>query len=84
MAQHDFFEHTAPEKAVSSPWDRAEECGTNANGENIAQGQRSPEDVMEDWIDSPGHNENMLNSRFTRVGIGYFADGRYWGQIFGN
>lgn len=83
MSQHSFFAHEAEEDGVVLPWDRAELCGTRANGENIAQGQRSPADVMEAWIESPGHNENMLNSRFTRVGIGYVAQGRYWGQIFG-
>jgi|SRR5688572_18781870 uncharacterized protein YkwD len=83
MSQHTFFDHEAEEDGVVLPWDRAELCGTSANGENIAQGQRSPADVMEAWIESPGHNENMLNPRFTRVGIGYVAQGRYWGQIFG-
>jgi uncharacterized protein YkwD len=38
---------------------------------------------MEAWTESQGHNENMLNARFKRVGIGYVAQGRYWGQIFG-
>lgn len=83
MSQHSFFAHEAEEPEVELPWDRAEFCGASANGENIAQGQRSPDDVMEDWINSSGHNQNMLNPRFTRVGIGYAADGRYWGQLFG-
>jgi uncharacterized protein YkwD len=83
MSQHSFFAHEAEESAVASPWDRAELCGTSAAGENIAQGQRSPAAVMQDWTESDGHNDNMLGERFTRVGIGYAADGRYWGQIFG-
>ncbi len=83
MSQHTFFDHEAEEDGVVLPWDRAKLCGTSANGENIAQGQRSAAAVMEAWTESQGHNENMLNPRFTRVGIGYVADGRYWGQIFG-
>ncbi|MDQ2645317.1 MAG: CAP domain-containing protein, partial [Myxococcota bacterium] len=83
MSQHTFFDHEADEEGVVLPWDRAKLCGTSANGENIAQGQRSPAAVMEAWTESQGHNENMLNPRFKRVGIGYVADGRYWGQIFG-
>ena len=83
MSQHSFFDHEAEEDGVVLPWDRAKLCGTSANGENIAQGQRSPAAVMEAWTESQGHNENMLNPRFTRVGIGYVAQGRYWGQIFG-
>jgi uncharacterized protein YkwD len=82
MSQHSFFAHEAEEAGVVTPWDRAKLCGTAANGENIAQGQRSPADVMEDWTNSSGHNQNMLGSNFTRVGIGYAADGRYWGQLF--
>jgi uncharacterized protein YkwD len=83
MSQHSFFAHEAEEEGVVTPWDRAELCGTSANGENIAQGQRSAADVMEDWTNSSGHNQNMLSSNFTRVGIGYTADGRSWGQLFG-
>ncbi|MBI5535884.1 MAG: CAP domain-containing protein [Deltaproteobacteria bacterium] len=86
MAAHDFFSHTAPEGAVSSPWDRAALCGTSASGENIAVGQGSPAEVMDSWKNSPGHNANMLNGGFSRVGIGFYAGGSwgtYWGQIFG-
>jgi uncharacterized protein YkwD len=84
MALHSFFAHEAPESSVTLPWDRADYCGTSASGENIAMGQRSPSEVMTGWTNSSGHNQNMLNSQFTRVGIGYEDDGQYWGQIFGN
>ena len=50
-------------------------------GENIAAtGADNAEDVMELWINSPGHYANMINSYFTELGVGY-ADG-YWVQIF--
>jgi len=81
MVEHDFFAHDAPEAIVSSPWDRAELCGTSANGENIAYNYRSAEQVMNGWINSPGHNSNMLNASWRRVGIGMHA--WYWGQLFG-
>ncbi|MGI5864433.1 MAG: CAP domain-containing protein [Myxococcales bacterium] len=87
MAVHTFFDHAAPEEAVSSPWTRASLCGTSANGENIAAGQRSPAAVMEAWKNSSGHNANMLNPAFKRVGIGSYVGGPYgiyWGQLFGN
>lgn len=82
MGLHSFFDHDAPEAAVSSPWTRAEMCGTSASGENIAAGQSSPEAVMDSWKSSSGHNQNMLNPGFTRIGIGRYDS--YWGQIFGN
>jgi uncharacterized protein YkwD len=83
MSLHTFFDHTAPESAVNLPWPRATLCGTSANAENIAMGQRSPTEVMTAWTDSPGHNTNMLSTNSTRVGVGYETSGRYWGQIFG-
>jgi uncharacterized protein YkwD len=82
MSQHSFFAHEAEEAVVANPSDRARLCGTSASGENIAEGYRGPADVMEGWINSSGHNRNMLNSNYTRVGIGYAADGRHWGQLF--
>jgi uncharacterized protein YkwD len=81
MAEADFFSHDSPTEGLTTPWDRAEFCGTRANGENIAAGQRSPEDVMESWRNSEGHDRNMRGD-FTRVGIGEYD--HYWGQLFGN
>jgi uncharacterized protein YkwD len=81
MAQHTFFAHEAPESAVGSPTARASLCGANASGENIAFNQQSPAQVMTSWKNSAGHNTNMLNASYRRVGIGEFK--LRWGQIFG-
>lgn len=81
MAEHTFFAHDAPEAEVSSPWDRAKFCGGSASGENIAYNQPNPADVIRTWIESPGHNENMLSAGFTKVGICHAQ--RRWGQLFG-
>jgi uncharacterized protein YkwD len=81
MATHTFFDHGAPESAVAAFNVRAQLCGAGAAGENIAAGQRSPQDVMTSWINSAGHNRNMLDPSFKRVGIGRY--GSQWGQIFG-
>jgi len=81
MSEHDFFDHYAPESLVYSPWDRAAKCGGDAGGENIAWGYTNAQEVMQGWKESPGHNENMLDPNFTRVGIGRLGD--YWGQLFG-
>lgn len=53
--------------------------------ENIAMGQRWSDDVIRTWLNSPGHRANMLNSRYTRVGVaGYIsANGtKFWCQQF--
>lgn len=53
--------------------------------ENIAVGQISADEVMTDWENSPGHNENMLAEDNSSVGIGVFEDSEglcYWVQVF--
>jgi uncharacterized protein YkwD len=53
-----------------------------AAGENIAMGQRTPEEVVTAWMNSPGHRANILNANFTHLGVGYVASGNYWTQMF--
>ncbi|MEL6319305.1 MAG: CAP domain-containing protein [Cyanobacteria bacterium J06626_14] len=92
MADQDFFSHTG--KDGSRPWDRAERAGYESRtvGENIAAGYRTPEAVVQGWIDSPGHRANMLNPNYNEIGLGYYylQDDRgsvnynsYWTQLFG-
>jgi uncharacterized protein YkwD len=52
-----------------------------AVGENIAKGQKNPEEVMDDWMNSPGHRENILSKDFKEIGIGLY--GNRWVQNFG-
>ena len=53
-------------------------------GENIAMGQRTPEIVMNDWMNSSGHRANILSENFDCIGVGYtMVDGHpYWVQLF--
>ena len=54
-------------------------------GENIAYGQKTPEQVMEGWMNSQGHRANILNPNFTAIGVGYYQNSRgvsYWTQLF--
>jgi uncharacterized protein YkwD len=57
--------------------------GSSTVGENIAYGYRSPEDVMEGWMNSPGHRGNILSSSYTELGVGY-GTGNHWVQDFGS
>jgi hypothetical protein len=50
-------------------------------GENIAMGQTSPEEVVRDWMNSPGHRANILDPTYVYIGVGYCND--YWVQQFG-
>lgn len=58
-----------------------------SSGENIAWGQRSPEEVVKAWMNSEGHRANILNTNFTKIGVGYYQNGagrNYWTQLFTN
>jgi uncharacterized protein YkwD len=65
-------------KAASYPW--------QAYAENVAMGQKSEAEVMAAWMGSSGHRQNILNPRYTQLGIGVAVDeaGRpYYAQVFG-
>ncbi|WP_431782970.1 CAP domain-containing protein [Streptomyces chumphonensis] len=84
MAARGFFSHTDPDGR--SPWDRADDAGVDhMGGENIARGQADAEAVMDAWMNSTGHRDNILNCDFTTLGVGaHFAGGGpWWTQAFG-
>lgn len=82
MASNNYFSHTSP--TYGSPFDRIKAAGINyrAAGENIAQGQRTPQQVVQAWMQSPGHRQNILNANYTHIGVGFVEDGYYWTQQF--
>ena len=56
-------------------------------GENIAAGYKSPEIVVNAWMNSEGHRANIMNPNFRKIGVGYVYDandpfGHYWQQMF--
>jgi uncharacterized protein YkwD len=59
---------------------------TNQNvGENIAMGQPTTDRAVSDWMASPGHRANILNSGYKRTGVAAYKtpDGTiYWCQQF--
>lgn len=86
MVTRVFYAHTSPEGR--EPWDRAVAAGAahRAIGENIACGQRSSAEVVQGWMNSPGHRANILKPDFTHIGTGVAGGGRagtYWTQVFG-
>jgi uncharacterized YkwD family protein/spore coat assembly protein SafA len=85
MLVKNYFSHTSP--TYGSPFKMMETFGIkySAAGENIAMGQRSPEEVMNSWMNSPGHRANILSRAFTEIGVGYAknsAGKNYWTQMF--
>lgn len=82
MADRRYFSHTSP--TYGSPFDMMRAFGLSYRtaGENIAYGQRTPQQVVTAWMNSSGHRANILNASFTRIGVGYVANGNYWTQMF--
>ena len=82
MRDNKYFSHTSP--VYGSPFQMMKSFGITyrSAGENIARGQATPQAVVNAWMNSSGHRANILNSSFTRIGVGYAANGKYWTQMF--
>ena len=83
MKSNNYFSHTSP--TYGSPFDMIKQFGISYKtaGENIAKGQKTPEAVVNAWMNSEGHRANILNSNYTQMGLGYTANGVvYWCQMF--
>lgn len=88
MATRNYFAHVSPEGGTISM--RAEAAGYTGwltLGENIAAGY-TIQNVVQGWIDSPGHCKNLMDPKFKEMGAGYTyrtgsTYGTYWAQEFG-
>ncbi|MEA5496002.1 CAP domain-containing protein [Limnoraphis robusta] len=92
MAFQDFFSHAGLDGSTASSRAQAQGYPSSFVGENIGAGYLSPEDVVQGWIESLGHRENLLNPNYTEIGVGYFYlendqglvnYNHYWTQVFG-
>lgn len=86
MAARDDLQHEDPDG--STPADRVRRSGYGARlvGENIASGVPSADEVVRGWLSSPGHCANIMDGRFTEMGVGYVVAPRasgaiYWAQL---
>ena len=79
------FAHTRPNGSSFSTALTEEGVKYRAAGENIAWGQRSPQEVVQGWMNSPGHRANILNQNYTSIGVGHYKNAsgtNYWVQLF--
>lgn len=79
------FSHTRPNGTSFATAIREQGVSYKSSGENIAWGQRSPEEVVNAWMNSPGHRANIMNANFTRIGVGHYQNDsgtNYWVQLF--
>lgn len=88
MAGLNYFDHN-DDPIGRTVGQRLAACGWPANqgwGENIAEGFFTPADVMNAWLNSPGHKANIENAAFTSIGVGAAESAGgvyYWTQDFG-
>jgi uncharacterized protein YkwD len=89
MRDQDYFDHSGLNG--SSPSSRAcdacfESCQSAGLGENIAAGNSDAEATFDQWLNSPGHNANMLRDSYVVVGLGRATGGgsyrAYWTNAF--
>ncbi len=92
MAAQDYFDHITP--TGLSPADRVAQVGYTyiTIGENIAIGEATPQAVVDGWLSSGPHRQNIFDCELTETGVGYAylaEDGgevvafHYWTQLFG-
>ena len=87
MADRSRLDHTGGDGSSSA--ERATRAGYTWRvvGENIASGQATPEQVVEEWIGSAHHCANLMSADFTEMGVAFAANststgGIYWAQVF--
>ena len=82
MKDNSYFSHNSP--TYGSPFDMIKNFGISYRraAENIARGQKTPQAVVNGWMNSSGHRANILNPSYIKIGVGYVAGGNYWTQMF--
>ena len=82
MKNNNYFSHTSP--TYGSPFDMMKKFGISyrSAAENIAKGQKTPQEVVNAWINSSGHRANILNKNYTHIGVGYVKSSNIWTQMF--
>ena len=89
MAKNSYFEHESLDGREVADRAKAQGYDYQTVGENIAVGQRDVAEVMDGWMNSPGHRANILRATFTHFGssvaTGDFKgfESIYWTQNFG-
>ena len=88
MAANNFMAHEGSDG--NGPGFRANAAGYPSGfvGENVARGYRTADAVVDGWIDSDGHCNNLMNGQYNEIGIGYAVNPNtgepFWTQLFGS
>lgn len=82
MRDKNYFSHTSPTYGAPTTMLKIHGIDYRLASENIAMGQRTPEEVVIDWMQNAGHRANILDPNFKKIGIGFEEHGHYWTQFF--
>jgi uncharacterized protein YkwD len=88
MARRNYFDHRSPEGKDVAARAAASRYRWTAVGENISRGDRSVAEVLQTWLDSPEHCENIMKPDFDDVAVACVAQagtqhGTYWTMVLG-
>lgn len=82
MNDKNYFDHYSPTYGSLDNMLKKFGISYRYAGENIAQGQQTPEQVMKSWMNSEGHRKNILSPNYTHIGVGHYGTSNYWTQQF--
>lgn len=84
------WEYGTAEENIRYTEELTRPTGTNwgfPTGENLQAGAATPEEAVQQWINSPSHRENILSTEYEELGVGYIyvpesKYKHYWVQLF--
>jgi uncharacterized protein YkwD len=87
MAAHNYMGHRGSDGSEVGERVRRAGYAWRSVGENVAAGQPDADTVVEAWLDSPGHCENLMGTQFREMGVAFVlapqSDLRIlWAQVF--
>lgn len=80
MAKQQFFAHTAPDGTMAWDYIKQTDYAYEIAGENLAITNETAETVVNSWMNSPSHKENIVNPSYQDIGIGIAKYGDYQGH----
>lgn len=85
MAKEEILSHNSKKYGMTFNIIKEKGIKFSAAGENIARWHDTPEFVVERWLNSKGHRDNILNPNYDETGIGMAKDKdgkNYWVELF--
>lgn len=76
------FSHTRPNGTTCFTALKEADITYMTAGENLAGKIKTPKKVVDAWMNSPGHRKNIMNPKYSQIGVGYVSSGNYWSQFF--